>query len=70
MVLRVVNQEENQNCIIGLKVTMTLIMFWSMINWGFFWIWSHTMDNGVVNRGRTVAVGVRHGGRRHVTCDK
>ena len=69
MVLRILNLEGHQNCMIGSKVTTILTSFFVHDYLGLFWIWNQsTMDNGGVSRGRSVAVGLSD--RWKVTCDR
>ena len=58
-VLGILNLEEHKNCMIHSKVTMILTMFFVHDWLGPFGIWNQSIvDNGGVNRGRSVAVGI------------
>ena len=68
MVLRILNLEGYQYCLIGSKVTTILKTFFCTWLIRVFWIWSQfTLDNCGVCRGRSMAIGVSD--RWLVTCD-
>ena len=64
MVLRILNLEEHQNCMIGSKVTTILPMFFILL-----FRPSESRDAEGFSRGRSVAVAVGVSDRWHVSCD-